>query len=50
MSAKDYFNESVYRAFFISMRPGRKDTNERPIYSGVGKNRRDAKKKRNKRR
>lgn len=51
MSAKDFkgfFNGMGYRSLFVVN--GRKDTNERPIYSGVGKKRREAKKKRNKRR
>lgn len=49
MSAKDFFNGMGYRSLFM-LGNDRKDTNERPIYSGVGRNRRDAKKKRNKRR
>lgn len=50
MSAKDFLKViGNYRSLFGAT-PGRKDNNERPIYSGVGKNRREAKKKRNKRR
>lgn len=51
MSIKNIFNilnSGVYSPYFD--RKGRKDTNERPIYAGVGKNRREAKKKRNKKR
>lgn len=44
----DMLNTGVYRDYFNTN--GRKDTNERPIYAGVGKNRREAKKKRNKKR
>ena len=48
MSAKDFFNGMGYRSLFM-VGNGRQDTNERPIYN-VGKNKRDAKKKkRNKR-
>lgn len=39
---------SNYRSIFGANY--RNDTNERPCYSGVGKNRREAKKKRNKKR
>lgn len=50
---RNYLREltGVYENLFIGgKRLSRKDTNERPIYHEVGKNRRKAKKKRNKRR
>lgn len=49
MSAKDFFNGMNYRSLFM-VGNGRQDTSERPIYSNVGKNKRDAKMKRNKKR
>ena len=48
---KDYLVKvlGAYKSIFKGgKRVFRYDTNERPIYSGVGKNRREAKKKRNK--